>query len=68
MILEKPFGKDLCSSEALAGEIGAVWPEEALYRIDHYLGKELVQNLLVRVHAGVQVRHQLVRVKGCGCS
>eukprot|EP00983_Pelagomonas_calceolata_P107811 1159388-Pelagomonas_calceolata.AAC.21 len=47
MVLEKPFGKDLCSSEALAKEINAVWPEESLYRIDHYLGKELVQNMLV---------------------
>ncbi|KAF5836806.1 hypothetical protein DUNSADRAFT_5385 [Dunaliella salina] len=47
MVLEKPFGKDLCSSEALAKEINAVWPEESLFRIDHYLGKELVQNMLV---------------------
>lgn len=31
----------------LAGQIGSLWPEENLYRIDHYLGKELVQNLLV---------------------
>ncbi len=36
-------GSDLQSSEALAEQIGSWWPEEQLYRIDHYLGKELVQ-------------------------
>jgi glucose-6-phosphate 1-dehydrogenase len=46
VILEKPFGKDLESSEVLAGQIGALFPEEKLYRIDHYLGKELVQVLI----------------------
>ncbi len=39
--------RDLESSEELAGQIGALWSEEHLFRIDHYLGKELVQNLLV---------------------
>lgn len=43
VILEKPFGMDLASSEELANQIGAMFPEEQLYRIDHYLGKELVQ-------------------------
>ncbi|PNH05188.1 Glucose-6-phosphate 1-dehydrogenase [Tetrabaena socialis] len=38
---------DLASSEVLAQQIGAHWPEEQLYRIDHYLGKELVQNMLM---------------------
>ncbi|KAJ9530406.1 hypothetical protein QJQ45_000783 [Haematococcus lacustris] len=46
IILEKPFGRDLESSEELAEGIGRLWPEDNLYRIDHYLGKELVQNLL----------------------
>ncbi|EFJ52396.1 hypothetical protein VOLCADRAFT_103053 [Volvox carteri f. nagariensis] len=47
LVLEKPFGHDLQSSELLAQQIGSYWPEEQLYRIDHYLGKELVQNLLM---------------------
>ncbi|GFR42547.1 hypothetical protein Agub_g3454, partial [Astrephomene gubernaculifera] len=47
LILEKPFGHDLSSSEVLAAHIGSYWPEEQLYRIDHYLGKELVQNMLM---------------------
>ncbi|XP_024357851.1 glucose-6-phosphate 1-dehydrogenase 6, cytoplasmic isoform X2 [Physcomitrium patens] len=47
VIVEKPFGKDLESSEALSSELGALFSEDQLYRIDHYLGKELVQNLLV---------------------
>ncbi|KAG2501354.1 hypothetical protein HYH03_001144 [Edaphochlamys debaryana] len=47
LILEKPFGHDLATSETLATQIGAHWPEEQLYRIDHYLGKELVQNMLM---------------------
>lgn len=44
--MEKPFGKDLESSEALSSELGALFTEEQLYRIDHYLGKEMVQNLV----------------------
>jgi glucose-6-phosphate 1-dehydrogenase len=47
IIVEKPFGKDLDSSEKLSSELAALFTEEQLYRIDHYLGKELVQNLLV---------------------
>lgn len=46
LIVEKPFGKDLESSEILAEELGALFPEEQLYRIDHYLGKEISQVLL----------------------
>ncbi len=37
MIVEKPFGKDLCSSEELAAELGSLYPEQQLWRIDHYL-------------------------------
>jgi hypothetical protein len=48
VIVEKPFGNDLESSEALCDELGALFTEEQLYRIDHYLGKELAQ---VRGHA-----------------
>lgn len=47
LIVEKPFGMDLASSEELADSLGALFPEEQLYRIDHYLGKELMQNMLV---------------------
>ncbi|CAL4968409.1 unnamed protein product [Urochloa decumbens] len=47
VIVEKPFGKDLDSAEKLSAELGKLFGEEQLYRIDHYLGKELVQNLLV---------------------
>jgi glucose-6-phosphate 1-dehydrogenase len=46
LIVEKPFGHDLSSAVALNRELLAHWPEEQIYRIDHYLGKETVQNLL----------------------
>uniref|UniRef100_A0ACD5YMT5 Uncharacterized protein n=1 Tax=Avena sativa TaxID=4498 RepID=A0ACD5YMT5_AVESA len=47
VIVEKPFGKDLDSAEQLSAQLGELFDEQQLYRIDHYLGKELVQNLLV---------------------
>ena len=47
LVIEKPFGMDLESSEDLADKLGELFPEEQLYRIDHYLGKELMQNMLV---------------------
>src|SRR5262249_44319579 len=46
IIIEKPFGHDLQSAVALNKELLAHWKEEQIYRIDHYLGKETVQNLL----------------------
>jgi glucose-6-phosphate 1-dehydrogenase len=46
IIVEKPFGHNLASAEALNGILHAVFPESAIFRIDHYLGKEAVQNLL----------------------
>ncbi len=46
IIVEKPFGQDLASAVALNETIHAVFPEPAIFRIDHYLGKEPVQNLL----------------------
>jgi glucose-6-phosphate 1-dehydrogenase len=46
LIVEKPFGHDLHSAQALNSHIHAVFPEEETYRIDHYLGKETVQNIL----------------------
>jgi glucose-6-phosphate 1-dehydrogenase len=47
IIIEKPFGKDLESAQRLDKKIGQVFREFQIYRIDHYLGKETVQNLLV---------------------
>ncbi|MEO6076182.1 MAG: glucose-6-phosphate dehydrogenase [Dokdonella sp.] len=46
VILEKPFGRDLASARALNREVLKVFDETAIFRIDHYLGKEGVQNLL----------------------
>src|SRR5262249_3290939 len=46
IIVEKPFGTDLKSAEELNREILSYWREDQIYRIDHYLGKETVQNLL----------------------
>ncbi|XP_069065382.1 glucose-6-phosphate 1-dehydrogenase isoform X1 [Pleurodeles waltl] len=47
VIVEKPFGKDLDSSNKLSNHISSLFKEEQIYRIDHYLGKEMVQNLMV---------------------
>jgi glucose-6-phosphate 1-dehydrogenase len=47
VVLEKPIGHDLASARRINDEVGAVFAEEQIYRIDHYLGKETVQNLLV---------------------
>lgn len=46
VVVEKPFGHDLASARALNSSLLAVFPEPAIFRIDHYLGKEPVQNLL----------------------
>ena len=47
MVIEKPFGRDLDSAKRLNREIGRVFRESQVYRIDHYLGKETVRNLMV---------------------
>lgn len=47
LVIEKPFGYDLPSAEKLNEEIRQVFKEEEVYRIDHYLGKEMVQNIEV---------------------
>jgi glucose-6-phosphate 1-dehydrogenase len=47
LIIEKPFGHDLESARQLNDELHKVLPEERIFRIDHYLGKETVQNMLV---------------------
>jgi glucose-6-phosphate 1-dehydrogenase len=45
IVVEKPFGRDLASARALNQTLRDVFPEESIFRIDHYLGKEAVQNL-----------------------
>jgi glucose-6-phosphate 1-dehydrogenase len=47
VIIEKPFGHDLESAKALNDEVNKVFDENQIFRIDHYLGKETVQNILV---------------------
>lgn len=46
VVIEKPFGHDLKSAEELNAVVNSVFPESSVFRIDHYLGKETVQNLL----------------------
>ncbi|XP_063617845.1 glucose-6-phosphate 1-dehydrogenase [Cydia splendana] len=46
VIIEKPFGRDDVSSDKLSEHVAGLFKEEQIYRIDHYLGKEMVQNLL----------------------
>ena len=47
LVVEKPFGTDLASAKALNDELLKIVDEQQIYRIDHYLGKETVQNILV---------------------
>ena len=53
VVVEKPLGKDGASADALNTAIGTVFAEPAIYRIDHYLGKETVQNLMALRFANV---------------
>ena len=46
MVLEKPLGRDLASAQKINEDVGSVFAEPQIFRIDHYLGKEPVQNLL----------------------
>ncbi|MBC7630767.1 glucose-6-phosphate dehydrogenase [Aeromicrobium sp.] len=46
VVIEKPFGHDLASAEELNRIVADVFPQESVFRIDHYLGKETVQNIL----------------------
>jgi len=46
IVVEKPFGRDLASAQALNRTVHEAFPESSVFRIDHYLGKEAVQNLL----------------------
>ncbi|MDO8562896.1 MAG: glucose-6-phosphate dehydrogenase [Candidatus Limnocylindria bacterium] len=47
IVVEKPFGRDLASARALSEALSDVFREDEIFRIDHYLGKETVQNILV---------------------
>lgn len=47
LVVEKPYGEDLSSASALDTEVHKVFKEDQVYRIDHYLGKETVQNIMV---------------------
>ena len=53
IVVEKPFGRDLSSAKALNEALGASFAEHQIYRIDHYLGKETVQNLMAVRFANV---------------
>lgn len=46
VIIEKPFGRDAATSKALSDHLARLFHEDQIYRIDHYLGKEMVQNLM----------------------
>ena len=47
LVIEKPFGRDLLTAEKLNNRLLEVFPERNIYRIDHYLGKEMIQNIMV---------------------
>ncbi len=53
IVLEKPIGRDLASAQKINACVGEVFEEDAIFRIDHYLGKETVQNLLILRFANV---------------
>ncbi|KAM0755969.1 glucose-6-phosphate 1-dehydrogenase [Meredithblackwellia eburnea MCA 4105] len=55
IIVEKPFGKDLESSRVMQVGLKDQWAEDEIFRIDHYLGKEMVKNLLVLRFANVML-------------
>ena len=68
LVIEKPFGDDLASAQALNATVHEHFAEHLVYRIDHYLGKETVQNLLVfrfanAVFESIWNRQQVERVE-----
>lgn len=68
IVVEKPFGRDLESSNELSEQLSKLWTEDEIFRIDHYLGKEMVKNILVLRFAnvffnGVWNRHYIKNVQ-----
>lgn len=59
VIVEKPFGRDSQSSAELSEHLGELFDEKEIYRIDHYLGKEMVQNLFILRCGRLTTRAQL---------
>ncbi|CAO3651860.1 unnamed protein product [Cunninghamella blakesleeana] len=57
LIVEKPFGRDTASSNELGHALGALFKENEIYRIDHYLGKEMVKNILNLRFANILFTH-----------
>ncbi|WP_163195214.1 glucose-6-phosphate dehydrogenase [Clostridium thermarum] len=57
IVIEKPFGRDLASATYLNEQITRVFKEENTYRIDHYLGKEMIQNIMVMRFANSVFEH-----------
>ncbi|KAI9243869.1 glucose-6-phosphate dehydrogenase [Sporodiniella umbellata] len=57
LVVEKPFGMDSASSDHLAQELGALFSENEIYRIDHYLGKEMVKNIMNLRFANLLLGH-----------
>jgi glucose-6-phosphate 1-dehydrogenase len=53
LVIEKPFGRDLKSAQHLNDKISEAFSEDDIYRIDHYLGKEMIQNIMVLRFANV---------------
>src|SRR5581483_5668621 len=53
IVIEKPFGRDLASAQDLSREVARVFGDDQVYRIDHYLGKETVQNVLILRFANI---------------
>ncbi|KAJ2540286.1 Glucose-6-phosphate 1-dehydrogenase, partial [Coemansia sp. RSA 1933] len=53
LVIEKPFGHDLDSSRELSNDIGSLFEESEVFRIDHYLGKEMVKNIITLRFANV---------------
>ena len=45
LVIEKPFGRDFASAKALNDELSQTFKEDQIFRIDHYLGKEMIQNI-----------------------
>lgn len=69
--VEKPFGKDLKSSRELQKALDPNWKEEEIFRIDHYLGKEMVKNILIlrfgnEFFNATWNRHHIDNIQVCG--